>query len=153
GEVLGRIADLTVRRQDTIREDLLKHAQDISARRPDLVALGDKKLLAEHDAYVKQMMDAANNNAFLKNPGPAFRAADKYHDEYPVTQAEAKKLGHFGTMTDEALLRRDLAHYATTHMSANFHPEHGLIDQAGRPLSTGEILAHLRGPEGTGGRM
>jgi hypothetical protein len=211
-EVLSRIADTTVRRPDTIRQDLLQHAEQVSANRPNL--LGNSEDLAAHDAYVQTIREAANNQKFLSNPGPAFKAAAQYATDYAPVQARAHALGHYGDMTAEALQRRELFHYAQMHMGARMaedpvkvaayeravqrmpidHPdwtfgqqqaalarvrpqEELVVDRpvtrAGRPaitgaargapartvamktvpLSTQEILDHIKGPEGTGGRM
>jgi hypothetical protein len=43
-------------------------------------------------------------------------------------------------------------HYAVAHMGAKYDHELGLVDATGKPLDTTAIRAHMRGPEGVGGR-
>jgi hypothetical protein len=196
--VLTRIADATIRRPDTVEHDLQLHREQVAANRPNLVLR--PRDLAAHDAYVAELDAALNNKAFLRNPVPAFKAAAAYHRDYVPVQNKAQALGHYGDMTREALDRRALYHYASTHMGARVevdpakwaayeralealpkqHPDWSfgqlqaalrrvrpepqlLVDKAaaaGRdngvraaPLGLQEILDHLNGPNGTGGRM
>ena len=204
-EVLTRVADTTVRRPDTFKADLLKHAEQVSANRPHLVDLVEqgvfqKKVLAEHDAYVKAMMGAAKKNHSPADLARLFKASEAYREDYQPVQAEASKLGQFGARSDSALQSRELMHYAQTHMDAKFDPALGMVragtkeevraftnglrtearnierrtekspgdsarvkelrdtitrawDNQTVPLRSHEIVEHLNGPEGTGGRM
>ena len=115
-DVLARIADATIRRPDTIAEDIGKHIQQVSENRVNLLDYPQR--LKAHDAYVKQMTDALGNDKFLKNPEPAFKAAEAYRTDYAPVQAERHALGDFPGMDAAALQRRELMHYAVTHMDA-----------------------------------
>ena len=149
--VLARIADGTVRRPETLASDLMKHAKQVASTRADL--LDNPKLLAEHDKYVKTITEAAREASSLKPAEVAqlFKAAQAYAQDYKPVEAEASALGHFGQRSSDALVKRTLGHYAITHMDASHDPDLGLTDAAGKPLSTGEIQAHMNGPEGTAG--
>lgn len=168
-DVLARIADGTIRRPDTIGQDIATHLQQVSANRADL--LGEPKALKAHDAYVKTLAAAAKNKSFLSAPAAAFKAAEAYAKDYGPVQSQAANLGHFGEMDPQALQRRALMHYAVTHMDARMDPNLGLVTdrvKAGYkpvgpvpatpptepvPLSNAEILQHLKGPNGTAGRI
>jgi hypothetical protein len=150
-EVLARVADATIRRPDTFAEDLQKHIQQVSANRSNL--LDFPKLLKEHDAYVKALTDASKKTHSPVDLQRLFKAAESYRTDYQSVQDEASKLGQFGGRSQDALLKRQLYHYAATHMDATFDQEKGLVDAAGHPLTTEKILEHLKGPEGTGGRI
>jgi hypothetical protein len=150
-EVLARVADATIRRPDTFTADLQKHIQQVSANRSNL--LDFPKLLKEHDAYVKALTDASKKTHSPADLQRLFKAAEAYRTDYQGVQDEASKLGQFGGRSQDALLKRQLYHYAATHMGATYDAEKGLVDAAGHPLGTSTILAHLNGPEGTGGRI
>lgn len=196
-EVLARVADATVRRPDTFREDLLKHIGQVSANRVNLIDM--PKLLREHDAYVKALSDAAKRDHTPAEIARLFKAAEAYSEDYQAAQDEAHKLGQFGDRNQAALLKRQLQHYAVTHMNGSFDPEFGLMrpgtktevrafvskarqdarnlearaekgaggaakateireaisrawDEQKVPVTNDEILAHLNGKNGTGGR-
>jgi hypothetical protein len=150
-EVLSRIADATIRKPSTYIQDLEKHIRQVAATRPDLV--GSPKLLKEHDAYINTLTKAAQRNLSPADLAKVFKAADAYAEDYHPVQSEAHKLGQFGDRTPDALLKRQLYHYAQTHMGAHVDPELGLVDEHGAPLGTSTIMAHLKGPEGTDGRV
>lgn len=209
-QVLARIADTTIRRPDTFVQDLKMHLAQVSATRPNL--LDSPKLLKEHDAYVKTIRQAIDHPPTGKALTKLFSAADKYRQDYAPAQARAHQLGHFGDMTGAALQRRELMHYAVTHMGARMdetrigldpnapmrgltvdrpNPAHAVVmARAGKvaamlrgattagekkaaqialakvqgkfrdhpptlphQLSNADILAHLNGPQGTGGRL
>src|SRR6185312_3015497 len=124
-DVLARIADATIRRPDTFQADLLKHIQQVSANRPALIDM--PKLLKEHDAYVKALSDAAKKNHTPADLARLFKAAESYRADYQSVQDEAAKLGQFGGRSQDALLKRQLYHYAVTHMGAKFDPLLGLV--------------------------
>ena len=124
-DVLSRIADFTVRRPETLKADLLQHAEDVSKNRPNLIG-GSKKLLNEHDRYVKTILKAANKNYGPKQLARLFQASEEYAKQHGLTQSEAKALGQFAGHTDESLLRRSLGHYAIQHMGAKWLPEMGI---------------------------
>lgn len=150
-EVLARVADATIRRPDTFKEDLTKHVQQVSANRANL--LDFPKLLKEHDAYVKAVSDASKKTHSPADLARLFKAAEAYREDYQGVQDEAQRFGQFGSRSQAALLKRQLQHYAVTHMDATFDHEKGLVDTQGHPLSNGAIIEHLKGPEGTGGRI
>jgi hypothetical protein len=204
-DVLARVADATARRPDTFKADLLKHVGQVAATRPHLQELVDqgifqKKVLAEHDAYVKALTKAANENHSPADLQRLFKAADAYRADYHPVQTQASEFGHFGNRGEGALQTRELMHYAQTHMDAKFDPVLGMVrsgtkaevraftnglrtearnlerrtektsgdsarvkelratiqrswDDQTVPLRSHEILQHLNGPEGTGGRL
>lgn len=150
--VLARVADATIRRPDTFKEDLAKHVQQVSANRANL--LDFPKLLKEHDAYVKALSSTSKADHSPAELARLFKAAESYREDYQHVQDEAQGLGQFGSRSQDALLKRQLQHYAVSHMDATFDHEKGLlVDAQGRPLSNNAILKHLNGPEGTGGRI
>jgi len=122
--VLGRIADNTIRRPDTVQEDLQLHRSQVAATRPKLLAdlktggEDAKRALAAHDDYIAQIDAALANNAFVRDPQAAFDAAKAYHEGYTPVEAKAAAMGHMGDMSKDALLKRAFYHYAKTHMGA-----------------------------------
>ena len=146
--VLARIADGTIRRVDTIAQDLHNHLSQVEANKSNLA--GRPKLVAEHEAYVKQIQDALNNKAFLRNPQAAFDAATRYAKDYAQIERAAHLLGHFRDMTKSALERRVLAHIVLTHMpDAHYNADRGLM-VGDRPLTTEEMRQFAA--KETGGR-
>jgi hypothetical protein len=200
-EVLTRVADGTIRRPDTYTADLVKHAQQVAANRPHLARMtngvpNDPLGLAWHDNYVNTLTDEAARNRTPKQLNAIFEAAKQYGKDYRPVQAQAHALGHYGDMTAEQLQRRELAHYAITHMpGVRYNDVLGMVRDATKdevrayrdpliqaankleskgatqkaaglraqskeawneqavPISNHEIINHLNGPEGTGGRM
>lgn len=141
GQVLARIADKTIRSKKTFVEDLEKHIQQVAANRPNLL---DTPLLKEHDAYVKELKAVRDRKLTPEQLDHLFTASEKYAKDYGQVEAAAHRFGQFGNRSKDALLKRSLYHYASTHMGAKFDPEKGLVDSRGHELSTRQILNHVR---------
>jgi hypothetical protein len=134
--VLARIADHTIRRPETFVEDIQKHLRDIAINRPNLV--GDPLALKAHDANVKELLTALDNKRLVRNPAPAFEAADKLSAGFNSAEAAAFKLGHFGDLSREELERRALSPAVLTHWpGAHFDEElKTVVDRRGKPIPT-----------------
>ena len=137
-EVLARIADGTVKRPETVVDDLENHLREVLGNRIHL----DKfpQMIKDHEEYVTQIKAALKNKGFLRDPEAAFRAAERYAQDYAKIEKAAHALGHFRDMTKDALDRRRLAHATLTHMhGAEFDRDAGLV----RPGTKDEVRAEM----------
>lgn len=140
-DVLGLIADHTLRRPETAIADLTKHRDKVASTRNEL--RGQPNAIAEHERYI------ASLNAALKNTDwrRAFAAADTHAPDYRLLEDAALKTDHFGSMNRNGLDRRSLQPVVTSHMAnARLDPALGMVVDEPHPayLSALDAVAHAQ---------